>query len=504
MTPSSGHLQFQFTHGQPTSPRRADPDEAMRLLVIADFSGRGNRGIQDPLTDRKVQRVDIDRLDQVLAEFGAELQLPLAGAAGGQTGLNFTALEDFHPDELLKTVPSLAELLRVRKDLESSKAADAAEKLRSLLQLALPATPPDTQPSHAEPAPTPVAAPEGESAGDTLARLLGKASPEAPKPPPAAEATGGMDAQAIIKRILSTPGKPTPPPPAGLPGMINAAEMALSERLRSLLSHPDWQALESGWRGLDFLIRRCPDEDKVHYFALDATLAELAADLDGLHRLLRDRAWGGIVANYSFGRTTGDLSALAGLGTVAGALGTSILGGAHSRLVGCDSFGKHADPDDWNHHPAPEVDLAWHELRTGDMAPRIGLALPRFLLRQPYGKAGDAIERFAFEEIIDDSRHDHFAWGNSAFLVAHLLAEGHAAGERIAAGNIGDLQPAHYIEHGGTALKPCAEAWLVDRAAETIARKGLIAVQSFKGRDAAQITGIHAICHPDKPSRLLS
>ncbi|HAV64569.1 MAG TPA: hypothetical protein DCY13_19650 [Verrucomicrobiales bacterium] len=129
--------------------------------------------------------------------------------------------------------------------------------------------------------------------------------------------------------------------------------------------------------------------------------------------------------------------------------------------------------------------------------------MPRFLLRQPYGKAGDPIERFAFEEITDDADHERFLWGNSAVLCAQLLAEGHAAGEQIAAGNIGDLQPAHYTEHGGTALKACAEAWLVDRAAEAIARKGFIAVQSFKGRDAAQVTGIHAICHPEKPSRIL-
>ena len=129
--------------------------------------------------------------------------------------------------------------------------------------------------------------------------------------------------------------------------------------------------------------------------------------------------------------------------------------------------------------------------------------MPRFLLRQPYGKAGDAIERFPFEEINDPASHENFLWGNSALLCAQLLAEGHAAGERVAAGNLADLQAGRYFEHGGTALKPCAEAWLVDRAAETIARKGLIAVQSFKGRDAAQIAGLHAICHPDKPSRII-
>ena len=173
-------------------------------------------------------------------------------------------------------------------------------------------------------------------------------------------------------------------------------------------------------------------------------------------------------------------------------------------MLGCESFDKHPDPDDWKHLPSPDVDQAWCQLRASDIAAYVGLALPRFLLRQPYGKAGDKIERFSFEEIMEGTDHEKFLWGNSALLCAHLLAEGHAAGERIAAGNIGDLQPAHFTEHGGIALKPCAEAWLVDRAAEAIARKGFIAVQSFKGRAAAQLTGIHAICHPGKPSQIFS
>jgi type VI secretion system protein ImpC len=279
--------------------------------------------------------------------------------------------------------------------------------------------------------------------------------------------------------------------------------MELSARLRSLLHDADVQAVEATWRGLDFLLRRCPDEERVHYHVLDASLEEIAADQTGLQRLLRDERWNVIVGLFTFGETSADLETLGGLGDLARSLGAAFLGGAHPQLVACDSFEQHPDPDNWKFALPDEVQETWQNLRAAEAGSHIGLALPRFLLRQPYGRAGDSIERFAFEEMTDNSSHESFLWGNSALLAAQLLIEGHAAGQRVAAGNLADLPAGRYFDHGGTALKPCAEAWLVDRAAETIARKGLIAVQSFKGRDAVQIAGLNAICHPDKPSRII-
>ncbi|HAV64591.1 MAG TPA: hypothetical protein DCY13_19760, partial [Verrucomicrobiales bacterium] len=322
MPPSPGHLHFEFTHGPARPSQRREPEAAMRLLFIADFSGRANRGIREPLANRKPRRVDADTFDAVMNGFEAAIRLPLVGAPAAVASISIGSIDDFHPDSLLKKIPSLAELLTIRKDLESSKAASAAEKLQSLLKLAPPkpaetkqASDSDTQDSGAG----------EESTGETLARLLGKAPTE--NPHPAARAAEGMDAQAIIKRILSEPGKAAPPPPAGLTGLINAAKMELSDRLRSLLSHPDFQSVEAAWRGLDLLIRRCPDEERIAYHALDATLEELAADLDGLHRLLRDHAWGALIGGFQFGRSTADLSALAGLAAVSQSLGTAILGG---------------------------------------------------------------------------------------------------------------------------------------------------------------------------------
>ena len=60
-------------------------------------------------------------------------------------------------------------------------------------------------------------------------------------------------------------------------------------------------------------------------------------------------------------------------------------------------------------------------MRTLPDAETIGLALPRFLLRLPYGKKTFSAESFDFEEFEGAPGHEDYLWGNSAFAVALRL-----------------------------------------------------------------------------------
>ena len=245
------------------------------------------------------------------------------------------------------------------------------------------------------------------------------------------------------------------------------------------------------------LVRRCPDEERIKFFVLDATLVELVGDLGGLHRLLRDQPPDLIVGNYTFGATQADLGALSLLAKLCAALPATFLAAAHPHLVGCDCFGRHADPDDWKFPAPPEVREAWRTLRAAPEAAGVGLALPRFLLRQPYGTGSDRIDSFNFEEVPDVSAHEAFLWGNSAFLCAQLRAEAAASGDEEAgvatAGDVGELPLFRFKQDGESAMKPCAEAWLVDRAAEVLVQQGLIPCLSIKHRDAVRVAGFQSL-----------
>lgn len=60
-------------------------------------------------------------------------------------------------------------------------------------------------------------------------------------------------------------------------------------------------------------------------------------------------------------------------------------------------------------------------------------------------------------------------------------------------GELCDLPVYQFKEDGETKVKPCAEAWLTDRAGEEILQKGLMLMLSIKGRDAVRIPSLHSL-----------
>lgn len=270
-----------------------------------------------------------------------------------------------------------------------------------------------------------------------------------------------------------------------------AVELTLADRLRTLLHDPDFQATESAWRGLDFLVRHCPDRERVQYWVLDASIEEIAADLAGLEKLLRHQVWHVVVGQFTFGETAADLATLAGLGRLARSLDAVLYAGAHPQLIGCESFATQDDPEMWKAELPADIRAAWQQLQTSDVASHVGLALPRFLLRQPYGHEVSPIASFDFEEMTDQSSHEDFLWGNSALLCAQLLATRQVTGEHPQ--SIKGLLPGPQQEKETTKITPCTETLLGSRAIDSIDRKGLIPVQSTKAGDTVLIPKLNTL-----------
>ena len=86
---SPGRFEFEFDFGKSQSGLRRDPDAPLSILVLADFSGRAQRGVCQPLAARQVIGLDCDNFDRVLAAISPALKLPLAFAPGSQLDLQF-------------------------------------------------------------------------------------------------------------------------------------------------------------------------------------------------------------------------------------------------------------------------------------------------------------------------------------------------------------------------------------------------------------------------------
>jgi hypothetical protein len=250
---SPGGRGISFSVG--AGPRRPEPPRAaggvLHVLVAADCSGRAARGLREPLANRRHQKVNVDRWDEVVASWRARVETPLRSAAGQPIWLEPRSLDDLHPDRWLAEIPALAELGGALKALATD--AGAAAKLDALLGSAAQtgpaaavsaAMPGVATSASAATAPAAASTAGTESGADTLARLLGGSSPGAgvsPAPAPQ-RAPGSVDIDRFIRSIIGAP-EPSKPVAVQTGALAAAAEAELGRRLRLVLGTPALRAL---------------------------------------------------------------------------------------------------------------------------------------------------------------------------------------------------------------------------------------------------------------------
>jgi type VI secretion system protein ImpC len=461
---------------QPPAIERSDG--AFRVLILGAFSG-GWRAGRQPLGNRTVWRIDRDGIDAAIAGIAPELRLTIDPAAEPNV-IAVRSLEDLHPDRLLNHVPMLVRLRELRAKIESQP---AGARLR----------PPPALPKAASTATEPWS-------GSLLDRILDNE--------PEADIYRGDELSEFVRRavrphVVSEIG-------AEQRELVAKVDDVLVATLRVLLHHPEFQAFEALWRGVEFFVRRTHAHASVQIGLLDLGKTELAAAVAGgdkatravLDSVLSSPAggssgsrWSLVIGAYSFGPN--DLGMLNDIASLASATGTPWIAAADPRFAGAMTFSGGADVDDWEVSPIP----GWDELRQGPNARFLALALPRFLLRLPYGARTDPTETMAFEELpADASAHDAYLWGNPAFLCGLVASEQVEPGApRPSHGTIGGL-PLHISTVDGVSeAKPCAEALVSQRALMHLLDRGLTPLVSERDGDAVRVPRLQSIATPPAP-----
>ncbi|MBE2294302.1 MAG: type VI secretion system contractile sheath small subunit, partial [Phycisphaerales bacterium] len=116
--PGRMEFQFELPRSAPSSHRR-EADTPLRILVMADFSGRARRespATSPDLATRPLRVIDVDTLDAVMARIAPRLDLALGDGSNSTTiTVDFTQLDDFHPDSLYQRL-ELFQSLRHSRD----------------------------------------------------------------------------------------------------------------------------------------------------------------------------------------------------------------------------------------------------------------------------------------------------------------------------------------------------------------------------------------------------
>lgn len=484
-------MRYEFNFGTAGKAGRTAEHKSgapFRIAILGDFSGRANRGAVEAGADlarRKPMKLDVDTIDGVIGKFKTALALQV-GPQGGAVEIELTEIDDLHPDQLFDKLEIFSELADLRKRLDNGKTFKAAAKdLQNWLEARGEAVP---------------AAHSTRSRANAL-RVDARLSDFAgliggPVRRPEASAVEDLIKEVVAPFVVEAA---SPDQDA----MIAAVDAALSRLMRDVLHHPDFQALESAWRSLDFLARRIETDNKMQLVLFDVSADELAADLSaadsiadtGLYQLLIEQPaldahqgpFSAIIGNYFFEMTPPHAELLARIARLA----------AHARApfiaaIGPDCIDTKFD----DRHPL--VIDAWTALRALPEARFVALATPRFLLRMPYGARSEPIDPFEFEEFDARSGLRAMLWGNPAIVAAVLLAQTRQqTGAKMELGKVLGLDEMpytfYYDEDGEAVALPCTERMLNERKAANVSAQNFIAMLSIRGRPEVRLAGFQSI-----------
>ncbi|NLW30098.1 MAG: type VI secretion system contractile sheath large subunit [Fibrobacter sp.] len=293
-----------------------------------------------------------------------------------------------------------------------------------------------------------------------------------------------------------------------LDNQIAEIDRKISIQLDEILHHPKFQKMESSWRSLKFLVDRTDFKKNIKIDILDLSKEDLAEDFEdapetiqsGLYKHVYTDEYdtpGGepyatMVSNYEFDSGSPDVALLQEISKVASSCHCPFLGAATPKFFGKDSVHELPKIEDLHNYMERTEFLRWNAFRQTEDSRYVGLTLPRFMLRLPYGPETQPVKEFNYSESVTGDDHDKYLWGNASFsfaanMVRSFIDNGWCVQIRgpEAGGKVEDL-PIHLFDVGkGKQMKIPTEILIPETREFEFAQEGFIPLSFYKNRDYA-------------------
>ena len=304
--------------------------------------------------------------------------------------------------------------------------------------------------------------------------------------------------------------------------MIAQLDKKLSDQMNEILHAPEFQQLESAWRGLNYLVFNSETDATLKIRVMNVGKMELNRNLklypgarwdqsplfkrvyEQEFGQLGGQPFGALVADYHFGHNAVDVGLLRDLGKVASASLAPLITGADPALLGMDSWNELMNPRDIGKLMDTPDYAAWKGLRDSVDSRYVALCMPRVLARIPYGAKSEPVEEFALEEDTDGHKGEKYAWMNAAYAMAANINRAYKEygwTVRIrgvqSGGEVINL-PTHTFptDDGGVDLKCPTEIAITDRREAELSKAGLISIVHRKNTDKAAFIGAQSLYKP--------
>jgi type VI secretion system protein ImpC len=214
--------------------------------------------------------------------------------------------------------------------------------------------------------------------------------------------------------------------------------------------------------------------------------------------------YGLLVGDYQFDQSPPDVEIMRGMAQVAAAAHAPFLASPKPSLFQMESWQELANPRDLTKiFQTPEY-AAWRSFRQSDDSKYIGLAMPRFLARLPYGANTMPAEGMTYEEESLGGKHEQYVWANAAYAMAANITRsfkqyGWCTSIRgVESGGAVANLPSHTFatDDGGVDMKCPTEIAISDRREAELAKNGLMALVHRKNSDFAAFISANSIHQP--------
>jgi len=304
--------------------------------------------------------------------------------------------------------------------------------------------------------------------------------------------------------------------------IVAEIDKKLTEQVNQIIHNDEFQKLEGAWRGLHHLVNNTETDEMLKIKVMNISKKDLGKTLKKFKGTAWDQSpifkkmyeeeygtfggepYGCLVGDYHFDHSPPDVAMLNEIAQVAAATHAPFITGAAPSLMNMDSWQELADPRDLTKIFSTPEYAAWRSLRESEDAKYLGLAMPRFLARLPYGAKSDPVEEFDFEEDIEGADHSNYTWANSAYAMATNINRsfkefGWCSRIRgIESGGAVEGLPTHTFptDDGGVDMKCPTEIAIADRREAELAKNGFMPLIHKKNSDLAAFIGAQSLHSP--------
>jgi type VI secretion system protein ImpC len=304
---------------------------------------------------------------------------------------------------------------------------------------------------------------------------------------------------------------------------IKKIDELVSGQLNEVLHAPQFQKLEATWRGLRFLVSETETGPMLKIKVFNASKAELlddfnsnAFDQNALWKKIYEHEYGmfggvpfsAMLGDYEFTRSSQDIKLLEHMSTVAAGAHAPFLSAASPDLLDLGDYTELNEPTSLGEKFESTTFANWNAFRQTEDSRYVALALPRMLLREPYGKDTIPVNAFNYEEGIDGKTHGNYLWGNAAYALGSKVTQAFAKYNWCAtirgveSGGLVQHLPVHNFktDSGNTVMKCPTEVQIPDRREKELADLGFAPLVHQKGMPNAAFFSVQSAQKPLKYS----